>query len=1661
MTGVFPVWPGTVAPLKYAAAAASAQIYVSPDGDDLNGDGSLGKPYRTIAKAQQVMRTIKPAAMTGDIEIILRGGTYELENTLTLTSADSGNNGHYVIFRAYPGETPVISGGIKLTGWAQHQGNIYKTAVDDGFDTRHLFVNGVRAVRARSEHKPNGFSKNTAEKAFNLPSSGPYADMANWRNKEDMELLTTWSWKHTRLAVKDVVYGQIQIEPKSWDFGYTQAQFTGDAIEYIENAYELLDEPGEWYLDKSANEICYIPRPGEDLATAEVIAGKLEQLVVAQGTAANPVENIIFDGLTFAYSTWLLPNGELGYPDFQTGVIYAEEPWVNGQWFTVNYQTPAALEFWHTKNSIIRNSVITGTGNAGVALREGSSGNLITRNVIRDTSGNGINVGEITLNAHKGTPAEGIVKDNTVSFNTITRVGAEYFDNAGIFAGYTQNLVIDHNDVFDVPHIGISAGWGWGWADYYSGGTPIAEGNIIRNNKIYGVMKISNTGGAIYTLGKQTGMKIYNNYMYDLGIASYALFRDQGSAGIIDTNNVVDGGTSTSGWYGAYTIVNPNDVYDTHDNSSYLNYYSYGMTMKINARNMAIRNTPAADGVWPAEAQAIMQNAGVSGSSENDPQAYFIDLTGTQRLGVWNLDEAAGYTAANEFAGGPAGTVSGNAEWSSGKLQNGLKLASDGALTIHDPRAVLDFSVALWVKLDALPAAGLQNIVAKTSAGASVISHQLAVDPQGRVHARLSGTESKEIISTDTLAPGKWYHLALTAGSKDALRLYINGAEQASAALSGMLWNDSSQQYVAGRISAAAPGIEGTVDQLKMYGSILTAMDLQVIYETEYGLINLALSKTATASSSYNSFYLADNAIDGNLSTRWAAAAGRTGGEWLKVDLQQEYAIQEIRAVIDNAGKTIEYKFEYSTDDSTWHPFGEASYTTQKNHVYAVVDAPVTARYVRMTIINSSGFGCSIFELGIYETRLERTYNLAVGDLHFAAQQGYTPQARPITIVNLGNANAHIAAVTVDSEAFTIGGSGGFIEPGGTMRTWNVQPAADLKPGTYTGTITVTYDGGKTAQGRVRFTVTPVKENVALSASGASAAASSHYTLQPGYTADMAIDGDLGTRWAAEAGRLINEWIIVTLPQEKRIDEIRVVTEPAHVKYQVAYSRDGIHWNILVPPTETDVADNHYLLSAPVTAKYVKLTFVDSFGQGCSVRELAVYEAIAPAASSGAGPEGTVLLPREAMDAARQLLEELKKKWPDLSETERHALLKEARRAVAGTVKEMAREKLSVSVSEGKAVPIINTARLAAVAKAIKTAADDLNGELELLGGKPAKTELTLDLGTVEADAAEIALNKALLDQLAEIGIEGLAVAFNDVEVVILPDTLPEGAGLHIAKRTLTGAEGIPAGAAASGAYDIEFVSGGETVTRFKTPAELRIRVQNAENYDPELLTLAKIDGNRLIYYMGKYDPGIGMVRGRRDSLSAYVVVEHKLSFDDLAPVQSWAERFIEAAAAKGIIVGDRDGRFRPNDRVTHAEFVIMLAAAVGLTGSGMPAHFVDVKEGDWFHPYVSAAVEAGIAEGRTAWHFSPNEPITRQEMAYMTGRVLVMAADARGAADAEAVLGVFADAAEIASRYKSDIAVTVNEQVMVGAYGRLHPHGYATRAEAAVVIKKLIDLLE
>src|SRR5438105_14913620 len=177
------------------AFASVVTIYAAPDGQaTLCSDVEPGALGIAQAKARQAS-----SGGNADVAVVFADGTYELSAPIVFTGADSGRGGHRVIYRAAEGAHPVLSGGLKITGWQPPAAGsmAWSASVPAGFRTRQLYVNGARAQRT-SSILPDLF--------LQIPQGylEPLSIVSSWRNPSDIELVFQYAngpWTEPRCTI--------------------------------------------------------------------------------------------------------------------------------------------------------------------------------------------------------------------------------------------------------------------------------------------------------------------------------------------------------------------------------------------------------------------------------------------------------------------------------------------------------------------------------------------------------------------------------------------------------------------------------------------------------------------------------------------------------------------------------------------------------------------------------------------------------------------------------------------------------------------------------------------------------------------------------------------------------------------------------------------------------------------------------------------------------------------------------------------------------------------------------------------------------------------------------------------------------------------------------------------------------------------------------------------------------------------------------------------------------------------------------------------------------------------------------------------------------------------------------------------------------------------
>jgi hypothetical protein len=268
---------------------AAIEIHLSPIGDDAN-PGTPAQPVATPQRAQELVRVLIAAGLTGAVEVIFADGIYQLDAPLELRPGDSGTADFPITWKAAEGSTPVLSGGMPVSGTCADAGDgtwhVDLPGVGlgpGGWNLRQLFVNGSRATRARFPNASvaNPFLYATGG-AFDHALIDPALINPAWGTAADAQInivprsrfFNQWN---TVTAVHPQT-GRIDIADSE-----RHREIDAGSWFWIEGVREELDEPGEWFLDPTTGRLHYMPEPGVDPNTLEFIAPFLNRIINVQG----------------------------------------------------------------------------------------------------------------------------------------------------------------------------------------------------------------------------------------------------------------------------------------------------------------------------------------------------------------------------------------------------------------------------------------------------------------------------------------------------------------------------------------------------------------------------------------------------------------------------------------------------------------------------------------------------------------------------------------------------------------------------------------------------------------------------------------------------------------------------------------------------------------------------------------------------------------------------------------------------------------------------------------------------------------------------------------------------------------------------------------------------------------------------------------------------------------------------------------------------------------------------------------------------------------------------------------------------------------------------------------------------------------------------------
>lgn len=485
----------------------AVEYYVSHSGNDSwsgkiadPNDNKTDGPFKSLYRARDAVRELRGKGPLSPESIIvsIRGGNYTITETFNLDAEDSGYLHAPVIWRAFPGEQVIFTGGKEITGFAAItdesvlkrinkkyrsrilRADLKKLGIKDygtidarNIKRRELYFNGRFMEIARYPNQgwlkiidipQNGgepvFSGVHPHKRFGIPVGRHFGKITYgddhpgmWEKNSEiwMHGYWTWDWSDGFVKIKkiDTDKKEIYISEPHHSYGYTKEQRY-----YYLNVLEELDTPGEWYLDGMNGELYFWP----------------------------PAD--IKDGVVY-------------FPFLEDNMISLEKTdYVTIQGIRFQVSRAGAVEINGGSNNKVAGCTFTNLGKYAVVINGGINNGVTGCDIFEVASGGIVMSGgdRKTL-----TPAGNYAVNNYIHHFAVRNKTYHY---AVRMNGVGNRIA--HNKIHDAPHIAI----GWGGNE-----------NIIEFNEIYNVLLETNDAGAIYG-GRNPSMQgniIRYNYFHHIG----------------------------------------------------------------------------------------------------------------------------------------------------------------------------------------------------------------------------------------------------------------------------------------------------------------------------------------------------------------------------------------------------------------------------------------------------------------------------------------------------------------------------------------------------------------------------------------------------------------------------------------------------------------------------------------------------------------------------------------------------------------------------------------------------------------------------------------------------------------------------------------------------------------------------------------------------------------------------------------------------------------------------------------------------------------------------------------------------------------------------------------------------------------------------------------
>ena len=277
----------------------------------------------------------------------------------------------------------------------------------------------------------------------------------------------------------------------------------------VENIFEELDSPGEWYLDKDEHKLYYWPSKTIDLSTSKFEVAVLKDLIQVVGTIENPVKDITISGITFKNT--------------QRTFMESYEPLLRSDW---TIYRGGVLFFEGTENCKVQDSEFTNLGGNVIMVSKYNKDLQVVGNHIHECGGSAVsfvgdpsavrspafNYGKFVdmaeMDTKLGPKNELYPRSCLVNDNLIYRIGRIEKQTAGVQISMAMDITVSHNSIYDVPRAGINIGDGtWG-------------GHILEYNDVFNTVLETSDHGSFNSWGRDRFWHPNRKYMDSLTTAN-------------------------------------------------------------------------------------------------------------------------------------------------------------------------------------------------------------------------------------------------------------------------------------------------------------------------------------------------------------------------------------------------------------------------------------------------------------------------------------------------------------------------------------------------------------------------------------------------------------------------------------------------------------------------------------------------------------------------------------------------------------------------------------------------------------------------------------------------------------------------------------------------------------------------------------------------------------------------------------------------------------------------------------------------------------------------------------------------------------------------------------------------------------------------------------